>query len=397
MTGKEFNEAFDELSRYLVGYDDMIMQLKLAFLTRSHLLINGRTGAGKSYAARTALGLISGASVFRTQVSAFSIPDHLIGAMIPEKYLSSGEQIYNLTHGLADTDLALLDEFTDISDVLAKSLNTVLHERIFETKDMRTPIPLHTVLMTSNAIPAAKSWEPVLARILFQYEAENVHGYYDRFRMQKVFEESQGAPPVLAKVPFEDVKALYRKVKEMHVPDGVHFLLAYVAEEYSKTIADRPRALLCGRENTALVDVIRAAAVLEDREVTYSHLRSIKYALCTMGASEEGAREQQILEEIIAEALPQAKHLSAETKTYDGLGSLAAQMASAQSNGKSASEKRFMLPFDFVKNAKFAWLAELESYMAEVSGRVSFHSARALANDLRRQVSILASRSKRPS
>jgi MoxR-like ATPase len=393
MTGKAFNEAFDELTRYLVGYEDLVMQLKLAFLTRNHVLINGRTGAGKSYAARTALGLISDAKVFRTQVSAFTIPDHLVGAMIPDKYLTSGEQIYNLENGLADTHFALLDEFTDIPDALAKSLNTLLHERAFETKDMSVRIPLHSAIMTSNSIPAAKSWEPVLARILFQYEAANVHGYYDRYRMQKVFEETRGQAPELAKIPYASLVELGDQVKRKAVPDGVHYLLAYIVEEYSKTLGDRPRALLCGRENTALVDVIRAAAVLEDREVTYHHLYAIKYALCVMGVSEEGAREQQILEEIIQDALPQAKHLQAETRTYDGLGSIASQMAAAQANPET--EKRFMLPFDFIKNAKFAWMTELESYMAEVSGRVAFHSARAMANDLRRQANLLNSKHKK--
>jgi len=341
------------------------------------------------------MGTITGAQVFHSQMTAFTIPDHLIGAVVPEKYLSTGEQIYNLTHGLADCQLAMLDEFTDISDALAKSLNTLLHERVFESKDMTVKVPLHTVVMTANNIPASKNWEPVLARILFRYEAANVHGYYDRFRMQKVFEETQGVPPTLASVPFEEVVALHKRVKEMHVPDGVHYVLSYVVEEYSKAIADRPRALLCGRENSALVDLIRAAAVLEDREVTYSHLPFIKYALCTMGASEEGAREQQILDEILQDALPQAKHMAAEIRTYDGLGSLAGQLAAAQSERTPNNDRRFMIPFDILKNVKFVWLAELESYMSEVSGRVAFHSARALANDLKRQAAILNSRAKR--
>jgi MoxR-like ATPase len=395
MTGKELSAAFDGLSRYLVGYDELIMQLKLAFLTRQHMLIYGRTGAGKSYSARVATGALTGAQVFRTQMTAFTIPEHLIGAMVPDKYLHTGEQVYHLEHGLADCQIALLDEFTDISDSLAKSLNTLLHERVFETKDMSVRVPLHTAIMTANQIPSSRSWEPVLARILFRYEAANVHGYFDRFRMQKVFEETQGVPPVLASVPFEEVIALYKKVKAMHVPDGVHYVLSYVVEEYSKAIADRPRALLCGRENTALVDLIRAAAVLEDREVTYSHIPAIKYALCTMGASEEGAREQQILDEILHDALPQAKHMAAETKTYDSLGAVAHQLVDAQADGRPDPERRFMLPFDYLKNAKFVWLSELEAYMAEMTGRISFHSARALATDLKRQAALLTAKGKR--
>jgi hypothetical protein len=181
----------------------------------------------------------------------------------------------------------------------------------------------------------------------------------------------------------------------MHVPDGVHYVLSYVVEEYSKAIADRPRALLCGRENTALVDLIRAAAVLEDREVTYNHIPYIKYALCTMGWSEEGAREQQILDGILADALPQAKHLAAETKTYDSLGSVAHQLADAQAEGAPNPDRRFMLNFDYLKNSKFVWVTALEAYMAEMSGRLTFHSARALANDLKRQAHLLTARGKK--
>lgn len=393
MTGKEFSRALDELTHYLVGYEDFITQFKLALLTRNHILLHGETGSGKSYACRVALGAIKGAEVFRTQVSAFTVPDHLIGAQIPEAYLQRGEQIYNLRHGLADCHLALLDEFTDVSEALAKSLNTLLHERLFETKDMRVKIPLHTVLMTANQIPLSKAWEPVLARIVFRFNATNIQGYFDRYRMQRIFERTRGVPPELGLVDFEEVIALHKRVKEMPVPDGVHYLLSYIVEEYAKAMEDQAHIHLCGRDNTALVDIVRAAAVLEDQEVSYSHLPAIKYALCERGNTEECRRQQAVLDHILEQALPQAKHLREETRLYDSLGSLAHQLADAYDH-QSPDHQRVSLPFELFKTVKFVWLSELEGYLADVTGRVVFQPAKALASELKRQVGLLVSRRK---
>ena len=108
-----------------------------------------------------------------------------------------------------------------------------------------------------------------------------------------------------------------------------------------------------GRETTELVDVIRAAAVLEDRDVSYAHIPAVKYALCTMGSSEEGAFEKKLLDKILFEALPQSKHMSAVVKMYDSLGSVAEQMSMAHSEALPNPEQRFMISCDYLKSCIF--------------------------------------------
>ena len=90
MSDTSFSGALDTLKEHLVGYDDGVEQFKLALLTGQHVLLVGRPGRGKSYPGRLFINCVRGAHIFRTQITAYTMPDHLVGAPIPHTYLEEG-------------------------------------------------------------------------------------------------------------------------------------------------------------------------------------------------------------------------------------------------------------------------------------------------------------------
>src|SRR5687768_14319285 len=87
MSDTSFSTALETLKEHLVGYDDGVEQFKLALLTGQHMLLVGKPGRGKSYPARLFVGAVRQARLFRTQITAYTMPDHLVGAPIPHTYL----------------------------------------------------------------------------------------------------------------------------------------------------------------------------------------------------------------------------------------------------------------------------------------------------------------------
>src|SRR5205085_7659195 len=82
-TARYLFDAIFGLRTFLVEYDDALIQAALALLTRNHMFLVGPTGQGKSTFLSLLSELFDGAAIFRPQLSAFTIPDHLIGPPIP--------------------------------------------------------------------------------------------------------------------------------------------------------------------------------------------------------------------------------------------------------------------------------------------------------------------------
>ena len=78
-TASELFDAIYGLRTFLVEYDEALIQAALALLTRNHMFLVGPTGQGKSTFLTLLSELFDGAAIFRPQLSAFTIPDHLIG------------------------------------------------------------------------------------------------------------------------------------------------------------------------------------------------------------------------------------------------------------------------------------------------------------------------------
>ena len=352
MSDTEFSSKLDTLKEHLVGYDDCVEQFKLALLTGQHMLLVGKPGRGKSYPARLFVGAVPSARVFRTQITAYTMPDHLVGAPIPHTYLEEGRQVYNTDNGILNCDIALLEEFTDGPVALARSLNTILYERVFEVKD-QPPMPasLHSAILTANQAPRGEEWKAVWSRIAFRYTPPEVASPWGKFQTGQVYLHSHGHAPILPLVEMEQVRELSCRREMMDVPPGVLLLESWVSGEFHRRCQEDAHLGRSGlfssdlRRENLFLDVIRAGATLEGKtRADYAHVRRwLPFAL-PLGDDADGIAAHQILEDVLEKALPR-KIGRDELAVYDALGDLAQQILDYQQHHRHHSgEFRLRLP-----------------------------------------------------
>jgi hypothetical protein len=373
MSEPSYSDALDTLKEHLVGYDDGVEQFKLALLTGQHMLLVGRPGRGKSYPGRLFIGAVRNARVFRTQITAYTMPDHLVGAPIPHTYLEEGRQVYNTENGILNCDLAMLEEFSDGPVALARSLNTILYERLFEVKD-QAPLPasLHTALLTANQAPHGEEWKAVWSRIAFRFTPPEVTSSWGRFQTGQVYLHTHGHAPQLPLVDIEQVRELSCKREEMEVPPGVLLVESWISGEFHRRCQEDVHLGRSGlfssdlRRENLFLDVIRAGAVLEGRtRADYAHVRTyLPYAL-PLGDDSDGIAAHAILDDVLEKVLP--RRISRDDlAVYDALGDLAQQILEYQHHRqRGVGEFRLRLPGAPVI---FAARRELLGHLGKVRG-----------------------------
>lgn len=372
MSETSFSTALDTLKEHLVGYDDGVEQFKLALLTGQHMLLVGRPGRGKSYPARLFVGAVQNAHLFRTQITAYTMPDHLVGAPIPHTYLEEGRQVYNTENGILNCDLAMLEEFTDGPVALARSLNTILYERLFEVKDQPSlPASLHSAILTANQAPRGEEWKAVWSRIAFRFTPPEVTTPWGRFQTAQVYLHTHGHAPQLSLVDMEQVRELSCQRENLEVPPGVLLVESWISGEFHRRCQEDIHLGRSGlfssdlRRENLFLDVIRAGAVLEGRQrADYAHVRRyLPYAL-PMGDDEDGIAAHAILENVLSEVLP-PKISRDDLALYDSLGDLAQQIIEYQHHGARGGEFRLRLPGS---PTIFAARRELLGHLGKVRG-----------------------------
>ncbi len=347
---RDLFDAVYGLRTYLVGYDDALVQAALALLTRNHMFLVGPTGQGKSTFLTLVSELFDGAVIFRPQLSAFTIPDHLIGPPIPSVYRREGKQLYYTDGGLVDAQLALLEEWPDAGVALARALNTILLERRFVTKDQVYNCRLMTAFMTGNHIPRGEQWEAVKARQMFLFQAPRLKTVAGRFAAMEAADHRKADKNPHAGIPWTDVEALCKEVEQVRVSSGVMLVLSWCLNRFEERCSAKavPAHLLNTRSQNNLVPVLRAIALIKDcREAQYEHLFSLKHVM-PGGESEEFAEARRIWEEVVEVAVPHQKHLQ-NTRAYDQLGALLDQVMRLRCARPRPSEIIFDLPYTAVK------------------------------------------------
>jgi len=314
------------------------------------MFLVGPTGQGKSTFITLLSELFDGAAIFRPQLSAFTIPDHLIGPPIPSVYRREGKQLYYIDGGICDAQLALLEEWPDAGVALARALNTILLERRFVTKDAVYDVRLHSAFMTGNHAPQGAQWEAVQARQLFFFQAPKLRSIMGRFSAMETADLRKSGKYPHAGIPWSDVEALAHEVEGVRISPGIMLVLAWCLNRFEERCSAKalPGHLMNTRSQNNLLPVLRAIALIKDsREVHYEHLRSLVHVL-PAGDSTDFADARRIWEEVVEVAVPSKKHLQ-EFQRYDQLGALMDQIHRLRLSPHTPREIIFEVPYTAMK------------------------------------------------
>ncbi len=280
-----FRRIADEMGKFIVGQDEVIEGVLVAFFAGGHVLLEGVPGLGKTMLVRT-LGEAVNLQFQRIQFTPDLMPADIVGTSIIQQD-DAGRKTFQFRPGPVFTNLLLADEINRATPKTQSALLEAMQEQHVTVGGQRYPLPLpFLVLATQNPLEMEGTYplpEAQLDRFFFKVKvlfpsASELHTILDRTtggaapRIEKVL---ASADEVLA---FRDVVRqvpLVREVQEYAVwlvlsthPDEApagSFTKKYVRYGASPRgaqaliLAAKIHAVLDGRYHVAKADIARAA------------------------------------------------------------------------------------------------------------------------------------------
>lgn len=289
---KQFNGFFKEVGGRFISRKKEIEQIKGALVLGEHILLEGKTGTGKSQLARTVFHHITNgngkngngekARVFEIQFSKFMSEDYVFGAVNINKLKNEGIIEHNIKDSIVDCDFAFIDEFFDGSDVLIRSLLEILNERTFTRNQQKHQCNLRTAILTSNYTRDEEITEAVLDRILFKSNVASLENQAERMKMYKMYlkrdREANSIVPLNKTISLDLINGLNERLFKVILTKEICKRYDDVLKEFTKQTAVR----ISDRTSNKALNLIRLNALLNRR--MKGHLRDIarvKYAVCS--------------------------------------------------------------------------------------------------------------------
>lgn len=282
----------DRISKNVIGRDEIVNQAMYAILTREHLLLLSRTGMAKSYLANYIFNTFENVRIFSSQASKDQTPDNYFGPYNIEEF-KKGNIRHNIHGSIIEADLVFLDEFFDASDVVLRSLLSVLQERKFINGPEIIDAAVHSAIATANYMRVNEVTEAVLDRFNFKSIIPEDNNMYTQLLIDHTYAFSRGKPTEPEKkIPFSqiiyisDIIRNNNKEVQVIIPDTVYFMKNVITNKFiSEMRRSEYNFFISPRKQAKTADFLRASALLDNRyEVTMEDIKKLYLTLCTLNS-----------------------------------------------------------------------------------------------------------------
>ena len=220
---EKLQEVKNELSKVIVGHEDILESLLLALLCEGHVLIEGVPGLAKTTIINSlskALGLDFG----RVQFTPDLLPSDIVGAQI----YNPKESIFEVKKGPVFTNLLLADEINRAPAKVQSALLEAMQERQVTLAQESYPLPKpFFVLATQNPLESEGTYslpeaqlDRFMMKILIGYNSKEEEMQIAYKVANNTFEQIS---PVLSK---EELDILKKELKSVHVDKEVASYMA---------------------------------------------------------------------------------------------------------------------------------------------------------------------------
>ncbi|KQT31925.1 AAA family ATPase [Sphingomonas sp. Leaf412] len=229
MTEAEVQERLAKLAELkaaigqaIVGQADVVEQLLIGLFAGGHCLLEGVPGLGKTLLVKS-LGEALELPFRRVQFTPDLMPSDILGTELLEEDHGTGRRHFRFQKGPVFTSLLLADELNRTPPKTQAALLEAMQERTVSYAGVTHELPRpFFVLATQNPLEQAGTYplpEAQLDRFLLLVRV----GYPDEAEEAAILRLTTGAgAPVVPKVmDAEEVVAVQRLVREVHVSDGL--------------------------------------------------------------------------------------------------------------------------------------------------------------------------------
>ncbi len=286
------NWHMNRISENVIGRDEIVKQAFYAILTGEHMLLLSRTGMAKSYLANYIFNTFDGARVFASQASKDQTPDNYFGPYNIEEF-KKGKIKHNIKGSIIESNFVFLDEFFDASDVVLRSLLSVLNERKFINGQEQIDASVHTAIATANYMRLNEVTEAVLDRFTYKSIIPEDNNLYSQLLIDHTYAMSGGIPvEPEKKIFFDQIQYMNNIIRNRNrdtvvvIPDYIYFLKNAVVNRYVSEMRRYDSGFFVSPRKVAkLSDFLRASALTNNRfQVTTEDLREMYLVLCTLNS-----------------------------------------------------------------------------------------------------------------
>jgi MoxR-like ATPase len=301
------------ISRNVVGRDEIIEQLMYAILTGEHMLLMSRTGMAKSYLANEVFNTFENIRIFSAQASKDQTPDNYFGPYDIEDF-KRGIIRHNIKGSIIEANLVLLDEFFDASDVVLRSLLSVLNERKFVNGSEQIDVAIHTAIATANYMRLNEVTEAVLDRFIYKAIIPEDNDMYNSLLIDQAYSVRRGKPEEPGrKIPFDQILYIQNIIKNKNkqikitFPDSVKFIKNVVINKFASEVRkSEPEFFISPRKQAKMSDFLRASAILDNRfEVSLQDLRTMYFGLVTLNRYISVKQKERQFKDVFIDAYEQ--------------------------------------------------------------------------------------------
>jgi MoxR-like ATPase len=289
---ESLKKHIDHINSYIIGREDIILQAIFALLTGEHMLILSRTGMAKSYLANAIFSIFDSARVFSSQASKDQTPDNYFGPYNMDEF-RKGRIKHNIKGSVIEANFIFLDEFFDASDVVLRSLLSVLNERKFINGSEQIDTSVHTAIATANYMRANEVTEAILDRFTYKSIIPEMNNTYSQLKIDKSYEGLKGkiSEPE-KKIPFDRLVDIYNIITnrnnsvKIEIPDFIYFMKNVIVNKYTSDMRlSDSKFFVSPRKQAKLSDFLRASALFNGRrEVNMDDVKDLYLALCTLNS-----------------------------------------------------------------------------------------------------------------
>ncbi|OIU72420.1 AAA family ATPase [Rossellomorea aquimaris] len=259
----QLKEIKKEMNKVLVGKDKEIDLLLIALLQGGHVLLESVPGTGKTLLAKTFSQCIEG-MFRRIQFTPDVLPSDVTGI----QFFNPKTQEFELRTGPVIANVLLADEINRATPRTQASLLEVMEEKQITIDGETVPLnPPFIVVATQNPIESQQGTFPLPAAQLDRFLLK-IPFTYPEFEEERMilsrFKSVQPLDEVRAVMSLEEVEALSREVKEVHVSVDIESYILQMTrgtrEHELIEVGASPRASL------ALLKAAQGQAFMEGRD-----------------------------------------------------------------------------------------------------------------------------------